>query len=92
MLEHLWIPVIVIGTSGTAGMIRRIRANLLDELEKQYVVTARAKGLPPLRLLVKYPFRMALNFFVAWVVATFTEPPPLEIQQFVEEIRVPRKS
>ena len=65
VLEHLWIPVIVIGTSGTAGMIRRIRANLLDELEKQYVVTARAKGLPPLRLLVKYPFRMALNFFVS---------------------------
>ena len=47
VLEHSWIPVIVIGTSGTAGMIRRLRANLLDELQKQYVVTARAKGLPP---------------------------------------------
>ncbi|MFT5390826.1 MAG: peptide/nickel transport system permease protein, partial [Gammaproteobacteria bacterium] len=46
ILEHLWIPVVVIGTSGTAGMIRRLRANLLDELQKQYVVTARAKGLP----------------------------------------------
>ena len=44
VLEHLWIPVIVIGTSGTAGMIRRLRANLLDELQKQYVVTGRAKG------------------------------------------------
>ena len=65
VLEHLWIPVIVIGTSGTAGMIRRLRANLLDELEKQYVVTARAKGLSPMRVLIKYPFRIAINFFVA---------------------------
>jgi peptide/nickel transport system permease protein len=65
VLEHLWVPVIVIGTSGTAGMIRRLRANLLDELHKQYVVTARAKGLPPGRLLRKYPLRMALNPFVA---------------------------
>jgi len=65
ILEHLWIPVIVIGTSGTAGMIRRIRANLLDELQKQYVITGRAKGLPRGRLLVKYPLRMALNFFIA---------------------------
>ncbi len=65
VLEHLWIPVIVIGTSGTAAMIRRLRANLLDELQKQYVVTARAKGMPPFRLLVKYPLRMALNPFIA---------------------------
>jgi peptide/nickel transport system permease protein len=65
VLEHIWIPVVVIGTSGTAGMIRRLRANLLDELEKQYVVTGRAKGLPPLKLLLKYPFRVALNFFFA---------------------------
>jgi peptide/nickel transport system permease protein len=65
VLEHLWIPVIVIGTSGTAAMIRRLRANLLDELEKQYVVTARAKGLSPLRVLIKYPFRIAMNFFIA---------------------------
>lgn len=65
VLSHLWIPVIVIGTSGTAGMIRRIRANLLDELQKQYVVTARAKGLHPFRALVKYPLRMSLNFFIA---------------------------
>lgn len=63
--EHMVIPVIVIGTSGTAAMIRRLRANLLDELQKQYVVTARAKGVPPLRALVKYPLRMALNFFIA---------------------------
>jgi peptide/nickel transport system permease protein len=65
VLEHLWIPVIVIGTSGTAGMIRRLRANLLDELQKQYVVTGRSKGLPPFRLLVKYPLRMSLNPFIA---------------------------
>ncbi len=65
ILSHLWIPVIIVGTAGTAGMIRRLRANLLDEMQKQYVVTARAKGLHPLRALVKYPLRMALNFFVA---------------------------
>lgn len=65
VLSHLWIPVLVIGTSGTAGMIRRLRANLLDELQKQYVVTARAKGMPQTRLLIKYPLRMALNPFIA---------------------------
>ncbi len=65
VLEHLWIPVVVIGTSGTAAMIRRLRANLLDELQKQYVVTGRAKGLSPFKLLVKYPLRMALNFFIS---------------------------
>ena len=65
VMEHLVIPVIVIGTAGTAAMIRRIRANLLDELEKQYVVTAKAKGVPPRKALLKYPLRMALNFFVA---------------------------
>lgn len=65
VLEHLAIPVIVIGTSGTAAMIRRLRANLLDELQKQYVTTARAKGVPPFRALVKYPLRMSLNFFIA---------------------------
>jgi peptide/nickel transport system permease protein len=65
VLEHLWIPVLVIGTSGTAGMIRRLRANLLDELQKQYVVTGRAKGLPRVRLLTKYPLRMALNPFIS---------------------------
>lgn len=65
LLAHLWVPVIVIGTAGTAGMIRRLRANLLDELRKQYVVTARAKGLPPRRVLVKYPLRIALNPFIS---------------------------
>ncbi len=65
VLEHLWVPVVVIGTSGTAGMIRRLRANMLDELQKQYVVTARAKGLPPFKTLMKYPLRTALNPFIA---------------------------
>jgi peptide/nickel transport system permease protein len=65
VLEHLWIPVVVIGTAGTAGMIRRLRANLLDELQKQYVITGRAKGLSPFKLLVKYPLRMSLNPFIA---------------------------
>ncbi len=65
VVEHMWIPVIVIGTSGTAAMIRRVRANLLDELRKPYVTTARAKGLPEFRGLMKYPFRMSLNFFIA---------------------------
>ncbi|MGH7039077.1 MAG: ABC transporter permease [Stellaceae bacterium] len=65
VLAHLWVPVIVIGLGSTAAMIRRLRANLLDELHKQYVVTARAKGLPPIRLLFKYPLRMALNPFIS---------------------------
>ncbi len=65
ILEHLWIPVIIIGTAGTAAMIRRLRANLLDELHKQYVVTARAKGMHPKKLLRKYPLRMSLNFFIS---------------------------
>ena len=65
VLAHLWVPVVVIGTSGTAAMIRRLRANLLDELQKQYVTTGRAKGLSPGRLLLKYPLRLAINPFIA---------------------------
>lgn len=65
ILEHLWIPVVIVGTAGTAAMIRRLRANLLDELQKQYVVTAKAKGLHPFKALMKYPLRMALNFFIS---------------------------
>ncbi|MDD7909114.1 MULTISPECIES: ABC transporter permease [Pseudovibrio] len=65
VLSHLIVPTIVIGTSGTAAMIRRLRANLLDELHKQYVTTARAKGMKEGALLVKYPLRMALNPFIA---------------------------
>ncbi len=65
ILSHLWVPVLVIGLPGTAGTIRRLRANLLDELSKQYVTTARAKGLPPGKLLLKYPLRVSLNPFIA---------------------------
>lgn len=65
LLKNLWQPAIVLGTAGTASMIRLTRANLLDELSKPYVVTARAKGLPEWRLLLKYPVRIALNFFVS---------------------------
>jgi len=65
ILTHLVVPTIVIGLSATAAMVRRMRANLMDELHKQYVVTARAKGVPPVRALLKYPFRMAINPFVA---------------------------
>lgn len=65
VLEHLWIPVIIIGAGGTAGMIRALRANLLEELQKQYYVTARAKGLPPGRARRKFPLRMSLNFFIS---------------------------
>ncbi|MGA8759656.1 MAG: ABC transporter permease [Stellaceae bacterium] len=65
LMGHIWIPVIVIGSAGTAAMIRRLRANLLDELQKQYVVTARAKGLHPFKVLFKYPLRMALNPFIS---------------------------
>lgn len=65
LLSHLVVPTIVIGLGGTAAMIRRMRANLLDELGKQYYVTAKAKGLPETRALLKYPFRMSLNPFIA---------------------------
>lgn len=65
LMTHLWVPVVVVGTSGTAGLIRILRANLLDELSKQYVTTARSGGLSETRVLVKYPVRVALNPFVS---------------------------
>jgi peptide/nickel transport system permease protein len=65
LLKHMWIPMIIVGISGTAGMIRTLRANLLDELNKPYVDTARAKGLPEVRMLWKYPVRHALNPFIS---------------------------
>lgn len=67
LLQHLWIPMVILGTSGAAGLIRVMRANLLDELHRPYVVTARSKGLPELNLIMKYPVRMALNPFVSTV-------------------------
>ena len=70
-LAHLWIPIIIIGASGTAAMIRILRANLTDELHKPYVVTARARGLPEYKVILRYPVRIALNPFVSaigWVL------------------------
>ncbi|MEZ4730094.1 MAG: ABC transporter permease [Caldilineaceae bacterium] len=67
MLKHLWIPMVVLGTSGTAGLIRIVRANMLDELNKPYVETARAKGLPEGKLVRKYPLRVALNPFISTI-------------------------
>lgn len=65
VLLHLIVPTFVIGTSGAAAMMQRLRANMLDELSKPYVETAKAKGLAPAKLLAKYPLRMAFNPFVA---------------------------
>jgi peptide/nickel transport system permease protein len=67
MLSHMLIPAIVIGTAGTAGLIRIMRNNLLDELSKPYVVTARAKGLPSWKVVVKYPVRVAINPFISGI-------------------------
>ena len=71
MLGHLPVPIIVIGTAGTAQLIRVLRSSLLDELSRQYVITARAKGLTESRLLFRYPVRVALNpviSTVGWVL------------------------
>lgn len=67
LLRHIWVPVVVVGTAGTAGLIRILRANLLDELRKPYVVAARARGVPERRLLLRYPLRVALNPFISTV-------------------------
>jgi peptide/nickel transport system permease protein len=67
LIKHLWIPVFIIGTSGTAGLIRVMRGTLLDELGKQYVITARAKGVPERTLLFKYPVRVAINPIVSTI-------------------------
>jgi ABC-type dipeptide/oligopeptide/nickel transport system permease component/ABC-type transport system substrate-binding protein len=73
MMKHIWVPVVVLGVGGTAGMIRVMRGNLLDELRKPYVVTARAKGVRPLRLLLKYPVRLALNPFISSIGGIFPQ-------------------
>lgn len=65
LLAHLWVPVIVLGTAGTAFLIRSMRAAMLDELNRMYVLSARAGGLSPLKLLLRYPVRMALNPIVS---------------------------
>ncbi len=73
LLKHLWIPMIVVGTAGTASTIRVMRANLLDELRKNYVVAARVGGLKEMALLVKYPIRVAINPLIStigWLLPT----------------------
>ncbi|MGC4032132.1 MAG: ABC transporter substrate-binding protein [Tepidisphaeraceae bacterium] len=73
LLRHVWIPIVVLGVGGTAGMIRVMRANLLDELKKPYVTTAMAKGVRPMRLLLKYPVRLALNPFISGIGGLFPQ-------------------
>jgi peptide/nickel transport system permease protein len=65
MLAHLWVPVVVLGTAGTAFQMRTMRATLLDEINKMYVIAARAGGISEFKLLMKYPVRMALNPIVS---------------------------
>lgn len=67
LFKHLWIPALILGTAGTAQLVRILRANLLDELRKPYVVTARAKGLSELKTILKYPVRVALNPFISTI-------------------------
>jgi peptide/nickel transport system permease protein len=70
---HAWAPILVLGTAGTAQLIRILRANLLDELHKPYVVTARAKGMKEWRLILKYPVRIAMNPLIStigWILPT----------------------
>lgn len=67
LFKHIWIPLVILGTSGTAGLIRTMRANMLDEIRKPYVITARAKGLTESKLIWKYPVRVALNPFISTV-------------------------
>ncbi|MDB6092771.1 MAG: hypothetical protein JWM32_333 [Verrucomicrobia bacterium] len=71
--QHVWVAVVVLGVGSTAVMIRVMRANLLDELKKPYVVAARAKGVRPLKLLLKYPVRIALNPFVSGLAVLFPQ-------------------
>jgi peptide/nickel transport system permease protein len=67
MLSHIWVPMVIIGIAGTARLTRIMRANLLDELNRPYVVTARAKGLSEWRLVLKYPVRLAINPLVSTI-------------------------
>ncbi len=71
LLQHIWVPIVVLGVAGTAGMVRVMRGNLLDELRKPYVTTAMAKGVRPFKLLIKYPVRIAINPFISGIGALF---------------------
>ena len=67
LCKHLPLPAVILGLAGTAQLVRIMRANLLDELRKPYVVTARARGLPERRVILKYPVRVALNPFASTI-------------------------
>jgi len=67
MIKHIWVPMLILGTDGTARFTRIVRANLLDEMSKPYVETARAKGLPEWKVILKYPTRVALNPFISTI-------------------------
>jgi len=74
MLSHIWLPVIILAIGGTANLIRTMRATMLDELRKQYVTVARAKGLPELKVLLEYPVRIAINPIIStfgWLLVWF---------------------
>jgi peptide/nickel transport system permease protein len=71
--EHAWLPIIVLGIGAIGGLIRTLRANLLDEMRKPYVITARAKGLPEWKVVTKYPLRLALNPFISGVGFTLPQ-------------------
>ncbi len=73
LMSHIWIPVIILGTSATASLVRIMRANLLDELYRPYVTTARAKGLSEWRLILKYPVRIAINPFISTIGWAFPQ-------------------
>jgi ABC-type dipeptide/oligopeptide/nickel transport system permease component len=73
LMKHIWLPIVVLGVSGTASMIRIMRGNLLDELRKPYVTVARAKGVHPVKLLLKYPVRLALNPFISGIGTLFPQ-------------------
>jgi peptide/nickel transport system permease protein len=73
LMKHLWIPVVIVGTAHTAKFIRIIRGNLLDELKKPYVTTARAKGMTEVHLILKYPVRVAINPLVSTIGWTLPE-------------------
>lgn len=73
LLKHIWVPIVVLGVTGTASMIRIMRGNLLDELKKPYVITAMAKGVRPFKLLLKYPVRLSLNPFISTIGVIFPQ-------------------
>lgn len=73
LLKHIWIPILVLGLGGTGAMIRVMRANMLDELRKPYVTTARAKGVGPVKTVAKYPLRIAANPFISRIGSLFPQ-------------------